>query len=56
MEAYFRKTKENKYQLLFLFDGKVCDGGKFETLKDCKRQAKNLGATDVAKWEHPKGK
>lgn len=54
MEAYYRVNKSKQYQLLLLLDGNVCDGGKYATLNDCKKQAKEYGAKELKKWEHPK--
>ena len=56
MEAYYRINESKQYQLLLLLDGKVCDGGKYQTLKDCRKQAKEYGAKEVNKWQHPSKK
>ena len=52
MQAYYNKGSDKKYHLMLLLDGKVCDGGKYNTRKDCINYAKReLGITDVSKWE-----
>lgn len=52
MIAYYKKDKElNKYRLLLLLNGNVCDGGSYVTRKDCTRVAKNLGIQEVISWE-----
>jgi len=52
MQEYYNKGSDKKYHLMLLLDGKVCDGGKYNTRKDCINYAKReLGITDVSKWE-----